>query len=855
MRLLLLLEGALAASLLLSSPYALAQQNTGTEELGAADAANGSSAAADSPAAASPKIGGEPVAPSSDVVASVPAAPPAEDAAEAAPTRERGARSAMVEEVIVTAQKREEKLANVPISIQAFSPEALAARGIESQIGLTRAVPSLDVGSQAGYATIFLRGIGTEAFLTADPSIASYVDGVYFPFSPTFIQDFAGVERVEVLKGPQGTLFGRNAVGGAISVTSKAPDFAAPSTSLEMTIGNDGLLKPRVYTNVPITDNFAVNLSAYYSNAESYLEGTTAGKKPRDEISQGVRVKARWAPLDELDITLGMVRTRNQGNGAAGVNLHPSLLGQVVGIQAPDNPRAVNSDERLYGVADTQLVSGQIVYNAPWLDVKLLGSKQHDSLLYNYDFDGSPEPLVSFDVPGHPADIKQGELQLISNDSMPWDDWLKVTGGVFLFHNIQGFNPVEITAANFDPTSPGSLLFGTSYTDFLPQQLIGQLQEAFGPAGLLAQLAGGVLPDARAYRVRGVARIETSSAGYYLQTTMKFTDWMSLTLGGRYQNEKRGVYESSIDVVAYETAVGETLLDRPVIDWQNARDADGNIVPNHKRTKGFFPKVTLDFHPFLDDTLVFASYQTAKKAAAFNAFAIYLPPQYIKPEETTAYELGMRTSLFDGATRLSAALFRYDITNLQTQYVSLVSGGALAFQNAPKAHSTGIDFDVTTELLPNAIDGLAMSVNGAFIDAKFGSYPDAAGYGKGAGIFSTNNDYTGNRQTRTPRFSGTVSLSKLWVEGNNEIELGSNYYYNSGFYYSASNDPNYEQKSYGLVGAFARYQYAPWHLGVRLFGNNLTDKFYTQGVISTDFGGVFTIAPPITYGATISWEF
>ncbi|WP_428311866.1 TonB-dependent receptor [Hydrocarboniphaga sp.] len=851
-----LLEGALAASVLLSSSMTLAQQNTGTEELGATDATNasGAAAAADSPAAALPEPSSEPLPPSGDVAASVPAAPPADAPAEAEPTRER-ARSALVEEVIVTAQKREEKLANVPISIQAFSPEALAARGIESQLGLTRAVPSLDVGSQAGYATIFLRGIGTEAFLTADPSIASYVDGVYFPFSPTFIQDFAGVERVEVLKGPQGTLFGRNAVGGAISVTSKAPDFAAPSTSLEMTVGNDGLLKPRIYTNVPITDNFAMNLSAYYSNAESYLEGTTAGQKPRDEISQGVRVKARWAPLDELDITLGMVRTRNQGNGAAGVNLHPSPLGQLAGIQAPDNPRAVESDERLYGVSDTQLFSGQIVYNAPWVDVKLLGSQQHDSLLYNYDFDSSPEPLVSFDVPGHPADIRQGELQLISNDSMPYDDWLKLTGGVFLFHNIQGFNPVEVTVANFDPTSPSSLLFGTSYTDFLPQGTIDQLTEAFGPNGLLAQIAGGALPDGRAYRVRAVARIETQSAGYYLQSTMKFTDWMSLTLGGRYQNEERSVYRSSIDVVAFQTAIGETLLDRPPIVWQNARDADGNVVPNHKRTKGFFPKVTVDFHPFLDDTLVFASYQTAKKAAAFNAFAIYLPPQYIKPEETTAYELGLRTSLFDGLTRVSAALFRYDIKNLQTQYVSLASGGALAFENAPKAHSTGIDFDATTELFPNLIDGLAMSLNGAFIDAKFGTYTSAAGYSKTTGLFSPNNDFSGNRQTRTPKFSGTVSLSKLWVEGNNEIELGSNYYYNSGFYYSASNDPNYEQKSYGLVGAYARYQYTPWHLGIRVFGNNLTDKFYTQGVISTDFGGVFTIAPPITYGATVSWEF
>ncbi len=202
-------------------------------------------------------------------------------------------RSELLEEIVVTAQKREQNLSVVPISIQAFTPEALAARGIDSQLGLTRAVPSLDVGSQAGYATIFLRGIGTEAFLTADPSIASYVDGVYFPFSPTFIQDFAGVERVEVLKGPQGTLFGRNAVGGAISVTSKAPDFSERSTTFDITAGRFNLVKPRIYTNVPVTDHFAVNLSAYYSHSDYYLDGETAGKPLRQQIDQGVRAKAR----------------------------------------------------------------------------------------------------------------------------------------------------------------------------------------------------------------------------------------------------------------------------------------------------------------------------------------------------------------------------------------------------------------------------------------------------------------------------------------------------------------------------------------------------------------------------------
>ncbi len=183
----------------------------------------------------------------------------------------------------------------------------------------------------------------------------------------------------------------------------------------------------------------------------------------------------------------------------------------AAGIQKPEDRRSVNVDERLYGVSETRLLSGQIVYNAPWLDVKLLGSKQHDSLLYSYDFDGSTEPLVSFDVPGHPADIKQAELQLISNDSSPYAEWLDVTGGVFYFHNIQGFNPVEVTVANLNPLNPDNLFTRTGIT--LPDALSNSLTDFFG---LLNQLSGGNLPQGRLYRVRAQAQVKTESLGYYL---------------------------------------------------------------------------------------------------------------------------------------------------------------------------------------------------------------------------------------------------------------------------------------------------------------------------------------------------
>lgn len=790
--------------------------------------------------------------PAPDAAAVVDAAPIGDGTAAAeSAVEEPAARSGMLEEIVVTAQKREENLADVPISIQAFSTEALAARGIESQLGLSRAVPSLDVGSQAGYATIFLRGIGTEAFLTADPSIASYVDGVYFPFSPTFVQDFAGVERVEVLKGPQGTLFGRNATGGAISVTSRSPDFEEALTIIDHTMGSNGLFKPRVYTNVPITDNFAINVSAYYARSDYHLDGESQGKPLREQIDRGVRFKAKYAPFEFMDLNFGFTRTRNQGNGPIGQNLNPSPLGTLSGISPPADKREVFVDERLYGVSDTRLISGQINFYMPWVDVKLLASDQLSSLLYNYDFDGSTQPLVSFDVPGHPANIQQGEIQIISNDSQPWSEWLDVTAGAFFFQNTQGFDPVEVTVGNVGITNDLRMQLLDGFSDISSELGLG----------LLVPPLDDLLGATRLYRARAEAQVETESLGYYLQLTAKLTDWMSLTLGGRYQDEDRGLFKSTVNVV-----FGDTQLPAPggaAVDWTQfpARDQDGNSVPIKDTTKGFYPKVTLDFRPFSestwgfgDDTLLFMTWQEAEKAHAYNAFAVYLPAQYIRSEEIEAYEVGLRTTLFD-SVRLSAAVFKYDIKDLQTQYVSLTSGGALSFENAPEATSEGFDFDIVAELFPSVIDGLAMSLNAAYIDAKFGTYTNAAGYDPNTGLFSETNDFSGNRQTRTPEYSGTIALTKLWGLDSGEFEIGADYYYNDGFFYSASNDSNYEQNDYSLVGAFVRYRYEPWKTDIRAFGNNITDEFYTQGVISTDFGGVFTVAPDATYGVTVSVEF
>lgn len=776
---------------------------------------------------------------------------PATDAPEPEASEERGG-SRLMEEIIVTAQRREENLLDVPVSVQAFSAATLDARGISDQSGLMRSTPSLDVATQTGFTTLFLRGVGTDAFLTADPSVASYIDGVYYPFTPSIVQDFGAVERVEVLKGPQGTLFGRNAVGGAINTITKKPDFEESAVSLQSGYSSNDTWKNRIFVNVPITDTMAANASVLYSSGDSYLENDSSinGRPLYRETHKGARGKLRWAPIDALDFMVSGTYLEDNDNASLPSNFYVSPLARALGVP-PAEKRRVQVDQPLYRHFRSYVTAGEAVAHLPWLDVKALVSDQRHEQDYIYDFDGSVRPFVSFaigpngDNGGLFADIQEAELQFISTSDSPGSDWLTFTAGVFYFKGRSGLDPIRATVGNI---SAGSLAaYGIS------SPLLNALNALPLPPGLELPAQGG----APFYSILSEEYTDTDSLSEYLQVTLTFTDWIALTVGGRYQDEERSVPKS---VSSLELRDGTTFTP-PNFDYQVGRDQDGRIIPLKNTTKGFKPKVTIDLHPFGDDTLVFLTYQEAVKSATYNSYAIYLPPEFVEAEEIEAYEVGLKTRLFDNSMQLSVGAWHYNIENPQVQFVSLLQGGAVSFENAERARSKGIDFDLVTEIFPSSIDGLALTLNGAYVKSRFVKYTEGSGLIREkdnpvlGGFFSGANDYSGNKGVRTPKYSGSATLLKTWGTSGGDLETSVDYYYNDGFFYTASNDPNLDQKSYGLLGARVSYLYDRWRLRGTLFGTNLTDKLYTTGNIAQDFGGNFTVAPGRIVGLRLDWDF
>ncbi len=739
--------------------------------------------------------------------------------------------------ITVTAQKRVQNAQDVPVSVQAFDQQSLNDVGATTQFGLQQAVPGLDVNSVAQYTTIYLRGVGSDAFLMADPSVATYVDGIYFPFAQSQDQDFGVVERVEVLKGPQGTLFGRNAVGGAINITTLSPDFDAAETSLQLIVGNRNHVGFRLHQSLPITDWLAVSIAGYQNRSDNYMRGIANGRPLEDELSRGGRIKLRLAPLDGLDVQLVAARQLQEGSGSTfQLNPDPSLLFQCVGgIQTP---LCISPQEGFEGELSestfldyaTNIYYGNATYETRAFDIKLLGSYQEAESSFGYDFDGSATRLAAFNQDRNFAEVRSAEVQLLSND-LTWGasrfEWI---AGAYYFDSEQGFDPAALQAGglNLSGLREGGISLPPAIIEVLDQ-----LDVAF-PNGDIG------------FR----AIIGTRSLAGFFQGTLTVTDWLSLTLGGRYQDEERIIIRSESGLLNGDGSL-TTLF-----DWREIgpRDADGNVVPNRNTTTSFSPKATLELRP-LDNLLLYATYQEALKSATYNTVALYLPPAFVEPEEIEAIEIGFKTDLFGDVVQFNLAAFEYDITNLQVQFISLLQGGAVSFGNAAAATIRGVDGEFRLRVLPRRLDRLTLTVRGTYLDGKYDEYTDASGFNENNGLFSSNNDYTGNRTVRTPKITATASLSKTWAIPGGDLEIGGDVYRNDGFDYAASNDARFAQPAYTLYGARIGYFYAPWGLSVGLFGRNLTDEQHTQGLIATDFGPNFTLAPPRTYGLRVNLDF
>lgn len=745
-------------------------------------------------------------------------------------------KSAIIEEVTVTAQKREEDSQDVPVAMATFSQEQLVAFGVDEPAKLSLVTPGLQFNELAGFSVTFLRGVGTDAYLMADPSVAMYVDEVYMPFPMAANKKFGQLERIEVLKGPQGTLFGRNAVGGAISIITKKPNPEEVEAELGLEYGSYDKRGAKAFVNLPLFANSALAMSVLEDSRDAWYDGVTSvsatnpqGKKIRGEETKGWRARLLFEPWDWASLLLGVSNIQSDGAETSyAVNRDPSPLAQALGIESQEgfDGTSRSLEPKLGGT--TKVYSAKLVFNFDPFDVRLIGANQKITSYNWQDFDGSPLPLVDFKVVNNRADIDSIELQIASNDTS-WgaEKWQWMFGG-YWSDGISAVDPAILFVG-------GTLLSDNNFLGGPTPPLVQQFRDGL-PAGLSSLTpSGGVYVD---------SALGTLSESVFFQTTYDFTNELSLTLGGRYQEETRTVLDSRSYQQNADGSKGQVI-----IDGRNTDLAKDPLV-----SKNFAPKISLEYRP-TDTFLSYVSYQEAQKSATFNVFNPIDTPDKVDSEDIAAYEIGFKSEWYDGLMRLNGAVFYYDQQNLVVQYTSLMAGGAIGPENAPKSSIRGAEFDLTADLWPEVFDGLYLTLSGSYIDAKFDDFSSCTGYEEDTGLYSESIDCTGNQIPRAPKRTWRLGLNKIITFDESHVEIAASYYSNSGYYTLSTNSKASEQVAFDVVNAFIKYEYEPWNLSITAYADNVRDELYTQSIITTDFGNFVSYSQPRAYGARLSWKY
>jgi len=560
----------------------------------------------------------------------------------------------MVEDVVVTAQRREERLQDVPIAVTAISATALAKTGVTNSTDLAQAVSGLTISNNSGYVQPRLRGVGNNVIgLGYEGGVATYIDGVYIGSAPGSLMSLSNIERVEVLKGPQGTLFGRNSTGGLIQVVTREP-ASEPGGEVSVGYGNYGTFSTEAYVT---------------GGLGQYVSADLAGSATTMSDGYGTNVHTGQ----------DVYRTNHD------LALRSSLL-----FKRDDTKIRISADvTNLVGSMFTALrpVPGTTVYFPI------------ASLPKTWDIDADLQPLYKFRGWGAAATIDQdvGSVHLKSisafrRSRMAFDQDTEATGTPGLNIHLtqtdrQYSQELQLSSG---PNSTVSWVIGAYYynaegiTD--PTRL-----EMYGPVQVPIPFFGTIVGNIN------YATAKTEALAGFAQATIPLGDKTGLSLGYRYSTEKRSLDSDLATLVA--VAFPPFQIANHAVSSQSTRFSDPSW------------RISLDHH-FTDDVMGYASYNRGFKSGGYNAASPTQPPY--RPETLDAYEAGIKTTLADRRLRLNVSGFYYDYKDIQVGGFAL---GQIYYYNGAKARIYGLEADFDARLSSALrLSGGVTLLHDAFVD-------------------------------------------------------------------------------------------------------------------------------------------
>jgi iron complex outermembrane recepter protein len=679
-------------------------------------------------------------------------------------------------EIVVTAERRSENLQTTPIAVTALSADALRSQSVSQFSDLARTVPGLSISSASttapGSATpvVYIRGIGQQdPSIFQDPGVGIYVDGVYVARSAGSAIDLPDIERVEVLRGPQGTLFGKNAVGGAINIVTQTPSDV-PTGSLDATIGNYNLVDLRGLVSGPVATDLAGGLALDAKREDGYVDRLSYPDRSKTGTEGGVdhlsgRTRLHWTPMEDLSVDFSADYTRYQDESAAGLTtvypptsiytLWNTLVASKGGLTWTPADAETGGKYSTFATgpnfADDHIYGSGIwlSWKLPWATFRSITAYRYAHETYSRDSDGSPADF--FSATGyHQTSQYSQELQLLGSS---FEDRLKWISGLYYLHeNGQESDLAIIAPGLYTETHNTSLELGRLY---------------------------------------GIKTTTDSYAGFG-QATFYITRALGLTAGLRYTSEPKSAVVSSFGTesgILYvpPTAVSKTfssLTPKYGIQYQ----VDPNVMLYASATKGF-------------------------KSGGFNGRVSTLAGlTTFAPETVWSYEGGVKSTLLDNRLRINLAGYYMDYDNIQLAYFILTPGGVVnAVSNVAAAELHGVEAEVAA--VP--VSRLRLAASASWEDNYYTNIQPGAQVVKG------------DKMPYTPKWTASFSADYAFIlPGDATLTPHVDYSFKGRTFAVISNSFPSELSAYSLVNARLTYAPANDHWSLAAYATNLTNRYY-----------------------------
>ena len=715
----------------------------------------------------------------------------------------------------VTARKSVESLQEVPVAVTSISADDLGQRNIEVLTEIQQFSPNTTLQRSRGTnstITAFIRGVGQQDPLWGyEPGVGIYIDDVYMARPQGAVLDIIDVERVEVLRGPQGTLYGKNTIGGAIKYVTK-PMSGDAEFKAQATIGDSSQRDIKVTGQIPIIDDslylgfgFAdLQRDGYGKFLQSDLSNQS-GENYNKDVNAG-RLTLEYRPNESLFFRLNYDKTDDKSNAKGGYRLLPSLLTEA---PVPDSVYDSYTSLPTWNKVELEGISFTAQYDiSEFTSVKYVTSSRESYSPTNIDFDNTA--LRIFDVPAvYDDEQKTHEIQLNN-----YGNNYKLVSGIYYYD-------------------------GQSCGQF--QAILEVLGNSLGAPGLTREVNGCN---------------NSRSIAMYAQTSYDFSDQWSATVGARYTKDKKDAY------------VNNGLIFDTVYPWSGWVPGyvrpEGELVPevlnDEQEWSKFTPRVGVEYQAS-EDVMLFASFSQGFKSGTFNPRATTAEPA-ANPEDVDSFEIGMKSEWLDNRLRANVTLFSLDHTD--RQYISVLPGETAAdlnqrLGNIGQSEATGAEIDLTYV----ASDSLVLTASIGTIDSKFKEVID---YDENGVQFDKSDNFS---ISNTPDFTYNLAANYSFESSVGDFVVNASYYYRDDYVLFEENSL-LTQKGYGIVNLGINWYSKDGDWSAGLHAKNLTDKEYMvggyqfvtpqdDGTYIPGLGGDNTLigyyGDPRTVNLTVSYQF